>query len=84
VLRGKNSRTGWFLLTIGGRNEQVDRPSIVARDNDVTDETLVEANRLFAAENDARKARSLFINQKKLNRSLWPDTLIDEETGKTP
>src|SRR5216683_804310 len=36
TLRGKNSRTGWALMTINGKAEQIERPEIIARGAEIT------------------------------------------------
>ena len=77
VLRGKNSRTGWALMTINGKAEQVERPEIVARGDELGDEQLAELNRLLADESAARLAHAKYLRD--VSKRHYLDDLLKAE-----
>lgn len=64
TIRGRNIRTGAFLLTLAdGSKEQFDHPNVIARGPDLTDADIVELNRLSAAVTEAARAESAYLRE---------------------
>lgn len=84
ILRGKNARTSHALMTISGKNVQLERPIIVAHGEQCTDAQIEEMNRLMAAVVAAQREHDKYLalvrGHRASNHSV--DSLLRAESEK--